>query len=113
MKTFSKILVVVLVLSMVFTLVACSSDKDKKAKLIGTWVFKQLTEEMTFKEDGTFTYNLYGYSTGTGTYEVKDGKLTMNYDTGNTVTGTIDFPDSTTLYLTSEQLGGTAIYNKK
>ena len=115
MKTrmLSRIIAVVLILSLIFVLTACSSDKEMKKKVIGTWVYDRLTEEMTFKEDGTFTYNLYGYGTGTGTYEIKDGKLTLKYDGGNTVTGTIDFPNDDTFQLTSDDLGGTAVYKKK
>ena len=112
MKTrmLSRIIAVVLILSLIFVLTACSSKKDK---LIGTWVDSDKTEELTFNKDGTFTYTVYGNANGTGTYEVEDDTLTANFDNGVTITATIDFPNNNTLHLTSGQLGGTAVYNKK
>ena len=79
MKAARRILAVVLILSLVFVLAACS---DKKDKLVGTWQTTTYADEnwyYLFESDGTCRYGLVSSDmagSANGTYKV-DGE-TLN-----------------------------------
>jgi hypothetical protein len=102
MKKSFKTLVAVVCAALTFGLTSCA--KDAEDLIIGTWDFVSMEMTMTygdedpyvetitpgegesttytFKKDGTFEMidvTADGTTTGTGTYTVKDNKITMSY----------------------------------
>ena len=87
MRLTRRIVAIVLVLSLLFVLTACSDNKDNKDKIIGTW---------NMEDGGTFTFNKNGTCTmgrRAGRYvdciySIDGDKLTITYK-GETETSTI------------------------
>ena len=73
MKTTRRIVAIVLVLSILFVLTACS----KKDKLIGAWKFTEMS--ITFNEDGTCALSAGGESQN-GKYTVDGDKISINWE---------------------------------
>ena len=92
MKVFRSIIAIVLVLSLIFALSACSS---KKEKLVGTWEADGYS--FTFNSDGTCKMGFGGYSVD-GTYKVDGDKLSLTFN-GETESMTIDSVDGSKLVL--------------
>ena len=91
-----SIVAIVLVLSLLFVLTACSDNKDNKDKIIGTWNMEG-GGTFTFNKDGTFRVGEardYVY----GTYSIDGDKLTCTYE-GKTETVTIKTLTSSKLVL--------------
>ena len=57
---------------------ATSADDKLKESLIGGWYNEEHSEYDEFFKSGTFYYELAGNFTGDGTYDVKDGVLTLS-----------------------------------
>ena len=74
MKTTRRIVAIVLVLSILFVLTACS----KKDKLIGTWKMAN-GMSITFNEDGTCALSAGGESQN-GKYTVDGDKISINWE---------------------------------
>ena len=71
MKTTTKLLAVLLVLTMACGLLASCGGKS----IVGKWEAGTMTYE--FKGDGTYTLTVAGQTTE-GKYEIKDGKLSFD-----------------------------------
>lgn len=122
MKTFLRLFPVVFILSLCMGLTACSSDDESNDSLVGTW--SGVDEDgdivsITFTSKGTFSWTgIYldeleeGPETESGTYEYKDGMITLYYpDSSNTVTVSVVSITSTTLTLKNEN--GTVVLTKQ
>ena len=70
MKTFRRIFAIILIVSLILVVSACS--KDAGDKLVGTWKSVETSEKVTFKENGTVVWD---------EGEVINGKYTLEGDT--------------------------------
>ena len=95
MKHVLRIVAIVLVLSLLFVLTACS---DKKDKLLGTWKFTETGEKITFKSDGTFLWEESGESLP-GKYVLDGDSLTLDFGGGDKDTFQIESLDGSKLVL--------------
>jgi uncharacterized lipoprotein YehR (DUF1307 family) len=86
MKVISKIALCLVLVSMLFTLVACGGSTKADGKLEGTYSGKytydgaEISVVITLKEDGTYTKDstVDGVPSSTaGDYELKDGKVVL------------------------------------
>ena len=75
MKLTRRIVAIVLVLSLLFVLTACSSKKDK---LIGTWKMSA-GMSLTFNEDGTCALSA-GSESQSGKYTVDGDNLSITWE---------------------------------
>lgn len=71
-----------LVLAVILFAVGCG----KKDPIVGTWVYgdmdkmDKLAATFTFESDNKVTYENNVGITGTGTYEIRDGQITLDLD---------------------------------
>ncbi len=96
MKNVRRIVAIVLVLSLLFVLTACS----KKDKLIGTWKFTETSEKITFQSDGTFLWD--EGEVVPGKYTLDGDTLTLDFGGGDVGKFHIDTLDDSTLVLSSD-----------
>lgn len=96
MKLTRRIVAIVLVLSLLFVLTACSDNKDK---IIGTWNMEG-GETFTFNKDGTYRAVSKRGEYFEGTYSIDGDKLTITYK-GKSETGTIKTLTSSRLELSN------------
>lgn len=72
-KNFKMITAVLLICAMAFTFAACAT------KLSGKYTSTGIVEQsFTFKEDNVVVMSAFGVE-ASGTYEIKDGKITITY----------------------------------
>lgn len=94
MKKVCAVLVVLLIVSLMFT--ACGNQDKVKSELIGTFQYVTLegTRTIFFKGNGVYyevIESIFGDGEDTGTYKLQKGKLILNSDKGYTHTWTYDY----------------------
>lgn len=89
-----------------------SNENNEKNRFVGTWMLPgnvvNLTD--TYFSDGTFTENVGG----SGTYDIKDGKLVKTYTNGNSRAYSYSFSNNDkTLTLTRVGSSYPEVYTKQ